>query len=290
MEVHIGDKIGRLTVIEYGGYKQYAKRIENLWKCKCECGNEKIVSETTLKRNANASCGCYKREKVSKSLMKHSFTKHPLYKIWRGIKTRCFNSNSKSYERYGGRGITMCNEWSNNAASFCQWSLDNGYKKGLSIDRIDNDGNYEPNNCRWVDKFVQANNKRNNHKVLYNGEIYSLNELERLTGLDHRLIGNRLERGWDIEKIISTPTEKGRNQYGEKYTTETFIKRAKEVHGDTYIYDDVVYSGCDNPIYVICPKHGKFKTTPYRHVNRKQKCRQCAIEKRKKKCNNIKFT
>ena len=134
----IGKKFGRLTVTE----EHERGRNGTYWKCDCDCGNEVWVYRGKLTIGHTKSCGC-----IVRSL--DGLSKHPLYDTWTGIKDRCYNKNSQSYKNYGGRGIKLSKDWEN-FKSFYNWSIKNGYKKGLSIDRINNDGNYSPDNCQWI--------------------------------------------------------------------------------------------------------------------------------------------
>ena len=127
-----------------------------------------------------------------------------LYGVWCAIKRRCYNKNTAHYADYGGRGISMCDEWKNDFQIFYDWPISHGYSQGLSIDRKDNDGNYCPENCRWVGCDVQANNRRSNRNLTYNGETHNITEWAKIIGKSPKTLFNRLYSGWDTERILTT--------------------------------------------------------------------------------------
>lgn len=134
-----------------------------------------------------------------------------LYRIWKIMKTRCYNKNFHKYRRYGGRGITVCEEWKNSFIEFRKWALDNGYAEDLTIDRIDNNGNYEPSNCRWVSIKTQANNRSSCHYITYQGETHTIAEWANIKGLKFNTLISRLNiYHWDIERALNEKT-RGRN-------------------------------------------------------------------------------
>lgn len=152
-----GEKFGRLKVIEYYGSNKNGRA---LWLCQCECGKTKIVIGNSLLSNLTTSCGCFNKEKARNRKTKHNLSYSKLYKVWQGMKTRCYNGKFIYYKNYGGRGISICDEWKCNFLTFYKWAINNGYQEGLTIDRTNNDGNYEPNNCRWVTRAEQNRNQR----------------------------------------------------------------------------------------------------------------------------------
>lgn len=156
---YIGKKFNRLTVLSFGGMTDDHK---TLVVCSCECGNTITVPLNALKSNNTKSCGCLQKEKVSKLNFRHGLNHHNLYKLWERIKARCYIKSATYYELYGGRGIEVCREWLNDPVSFINWCLSqpNWNKKNYSLDRIDVNGNYSPDNCRFVDKHIQAVNRR----------------------------------------------------------------------------------------------------------------------------------
>ena len=153
----IGKKFGNLTVVSRAENTKWGT---SRWNCICECGNSTIVYGTHLTSGRSTSCGCHHREWCSKQFSTHGDTGTRLHRIWKAMKSRCSNPNLPFYKYYGGKGIKVCAEWSNDYISFKEWSLSHGYKENLTIDRIDPDGNYEPNNCRWVTMTVQNRNKK----------------------------------------------------------------------------------------------------------------------------------
>lgn len=196
-----GKKFGKLTVIrrveEYISPKGYhATR----WFCKCDCGNYVTVRSCNIKNGGSKSCGC--ERKINPNRKTHGQKNTPLYNIWIEMRVRCRN---KKYERYAGRGISVCEEWDKDFMNFYNWAMANGYKKGLSIDRIDNDGNYCPENCRWVTNKVQQNNKSNNHLLSFNGETLTMSQWADKTGISWQKIKDRITKlNWSVEKALTT--------------------------------------------------------------------------------------
>lgn len=198
-----GQRFGRLVAV-----KMYAEKYKRTkWLCKCDCGNEKLMPLDSLMTGRAKSCGCYRKEVTRDHFRKHGLGNERLYSIWLNMRTRCFNPKVKSYKDYGGRGITVCKEW-DDFTNFYQWSLNNGYEDNLTIDRIDNDGNYEPSNCRWGTRVVQMNNTSQNVKIEINGELKTLADHARDNKLNYDTLHYRYECGLQGEELIKPSTRK----------------------------------------------------------------------------------
>lgn len=201
-----GQQFGHLTVIERAGSN---KRGRATWLCRCKCGKEIIVLGDSLLRKQR-SCGCT-RSDFLKSFNTQTKTTHGmrytrLYKEWRGMKNRCFSAKWKDYHNYGGRGITVCEEWKDSFETFRDWALANGYQDNLTIDRIDVNGNYEPSNCRWATVKQQANNTRNSHYIEYNGKTQTIKQWADEFGLNYNTLYSRLTtQKWSVEKALTSP-------------------------------------------------------------------------------------
>lgn len=214
-----GQKFNRLTAIKYLGNSK--------WLCKCDCGNETIVDGRALRNNTIKSCGCHRKEIAAKNSKENrlkikeariKYKKIPydekyqrLYRIWNGMKFRCYNNKSNNYKNYGYRGIKICEEW-HNFENFYKWAIKNNYSKELTIDRINVNDDYEPKNCRWVDKTIQARNTRKNHFLVYKNEKLCLSEWSEKTGLHPSTIAYRTKIGLPLEQILDK--KKKVNQYG----------------------------------------------------------------------------
>ena len=186
MDNNIGKKFGKWTVISFSYKDNYN---HPFYKCKCECGCVKDVDIYRLKYGHSLACArCRYDEKIVPSYIKR------LRRIYYNIKQRCYNPKFPKFNDYGGRDISVCDEWKNNIDSFIKWALENGYKDEFSIDRINNDGNYCPENCRWADNETQANNKRTNHYIIYKGKKYTVTTFCKAFNLNRDIINQRINR------------------------------------------------------------------------------------------------
>lgn len=204
----VGKRFGRLLVIRRAVNR---KTHQARWHCQCDCGNFSIVFGYLLRSGRTKSCGCWKSDiaskvytKLGKLRSKHGKEPIRLYQSWRNMKQRCFNPANPYFDDYGGRGISVCDEWKHDFISFRDWSLSNGYEETLTIDRIDNDGDYTPENCRWVHISVQANNRRSTRLISYNGETHSVTEWARICNIPAPILFSRLKRN-TFEEAISKP-------------------------------------------------------------------------------------
>ena len=184
-----GNKYGRLTAIKRV-HKDGFNRV--CWLSKCDCGNELIVTSDNLRNGHTKSCGCLKEETSRKLLTTHGLSETRMYKIYKDMKTRTTNKNCPEYKNYGGRGIKICDEWLSDFRKFYYWSINNGYKDELTIDRIDVNGNYEPSNCRWTTQKVQQNNRTNNHNITYNGETHTMKQWAERLGIKYKTLERRI--------------------------------------------------------------------------------------------------
>jgi hypothetical protein len=213
-----GKTFGYLTVISLDN-NPLNKRIK--WICQCKCGKTTSVFAHSLKSGKTQSCGCKRFESHNK---KHGMKHTRIYEIWCGMKKRCYNPHSKSYEHYGNKGITVCNEWLHNFENFYKWSILNGYNDNLQIDRIDTNGNYTPKNCRWITHAEQQRNKTNNIYLEHNGETKTLSEWCKIMGEPYHKIHGRIKSAmyhygkFDFDDLFF-PKKK------EKIYTELFYNR-----------------------------------------------------------------
>jgi hypothetical protein len=193
-------RFGRLRVLR----RDQRERPRLYWDCLCDCGTRTSVRAAHLRYGLIRSCGCFGRERVGDTHRTHGMSKSPEYRTWAEIKKRCYNPMQKSYARYGGRGITMCDRWRD---SFETFYADVGPRPSPrhSIDRMDNTGHYTPENCRWATVIQQANNKRSNRSLTLQGITRNVTQWAAVTGLQPSAIWHRLARGWSDERTLTEP-------------------------------------------------------------------------------------
>ena len=202
----VGMKIGEWTVL-----KRVADRVLKngkrypTYQCLCSCGNIKNVDYFNLRNHKTKSCGCL--------FERNSHYKEPLYQRWLDMKSRCNCPNNTEYSNYGGRGISVIEEWNNDYFAFKNWALQNGFSEELTLDRIDVNGNYEPQNCRWITFIDQQNNRRNNRKVTYHGQTKTVCQWSRELGIHPATLVHRLNYWNDVEKAF---TESVRKEFGHE--------------------------------------------------------------------------
>lgn len=194
-----GERFGRLVVLWRGeNIVEPSGATRSAWFCVCDCGETKTVSQHSLSRGLTRSCGCMMREKTPK----HGMSRRPVYRQWAAMLQRCNNPRHTHFSHYGGRGIQVCERWHD----FMSFFEDMGEPEpGMTLDRIDVNGNYEPGNVKWSSRREQANNRRNNTTLTYAGKTLTIAEWGRVTGLGKSAIKNRLSRGWPVDRILREP-------------------------------------------------------------------------------------
>ena len=188
-----GQKFGLLTVI---GIAETETR-KTYWVCQCDCGNMKTIRSDSLLCGAIKSCGCLKKAQDKVNLTKHHRHKMSgtrIYQEWQGMKGRCYNPHNPRYDRWGGRGIKVCDEWKESFEAFYSWALSRGYNDDLTIDRIDNDGDYTPENCRWATQKEQSRNRSTNINITIGNSTRTLTEWCEIFNLDFKTVNARYQR------------------------------------------------------------------------------------------------
>lgn len=195
------------TVLSFDN--EHSTRDHKRWICKCKCGIVRSVDRANLVNGISKSCGCYSRERARNRRNAHHESKTRLYKVWVNMRKRCRNPHDKSYLRYGGRGIKVCDEW-NDYLVFKAWAMSTGYDESAAygectLDRINVNGGYSPDNCRWISTAQQSYNRRSNHRITYNGETLTIREWEEKLHLRKGIVSSRLHRGWNEIRALTTP-------------------------------------------------------------------------------------
>jgi hypothetical protein len=202
-----GRRYGLLLVIGFGDVKKPRRR--TLWWFECDCGSRILLPRGDVVTGHTASCGCLQREVARQKMRKrheklrHNMSGTKLYNVYQCMMARCYRSTNNRWESYGGRGIMVCDEWKNDKRTFFEWSKANGYEEGLQLDRINNDGHYSPDNCRWVTSFVNMNNTRRNRYIEYLDQGLTITQWARKLGMSDAKFRHRLiTRKWTMDRIV----------------------------------------------------------------------------------------
>ena len=210
-----GQRFGRLTVLKRSSKictPNGTRRV--YWDCICDCGNPATVSSHELRSGKSKSCGCLQIERAHDANVTHGGRRTRLYNIWNNMKQRCINPHGTMFEYYGGRGIAVCPDWLASFSTFQHWALSAGYTDDLTLDRIDSDKDYCPENCRWIPMCEQSKNRRNIHQLTFNGKTMSVTEWGKITGFGYQVIKDRLLHGWTVERTLTEPIA---HKFGVRY-------------------------------------------------------------------------
>lgn len=207
-----GEVYGHLTVVSRSDDHIFPSgQRARMWRCKCDCGNMIIVDGRNLRSGHTQSCGCIRSERKIKHGDCLSGKQPRMYRIWAGMRARCNSPNSVHYKEYGARGISVCEEW-RDYSKFKEWAIKNGYEDSLTLDRIDVNGDYSPENCRWASWRTQQNNSRRNVVIEHGGQRHTLSEWAEIYGIPYKTFWYRIRSGWSFDKASSTPLRGGRGR------------------------------------------------------------------------------
>lgn len=205
----IHKRFGRLTVIRQDGYHNYPNgKRKSQWLCRCDCGNYITVVISDLTSRHTQSCGCLRKDITASLKRSHNQSKSRLYRIWRGMKSRCYNAKQDNYQYYGMQNIGICDEWRCDFNSFYQWAIRNDYNDTLTLDRIDVARGYEPSNCRWVSTEIQALNRTDNRKIAFCDKSQTLKEWSKEMDIPYSCLIYRLNHGWSVADALTLPSRK----------------------------------------------------------------------------------
>lgn len=202
LSIAAGTRFGRVVVLGEAEKRCGARYFD----CRCDCGKRWQVRLSLLTQGATKSCGCLRRERFTERLEKHGHARTKLYGVWNNMRQRCTNPGHPSYVHYGGRGIAICDEWSQFLA-FRAWALASGYRRGLTIERDNVDDGYRPGNCRWIPQGEQSNNTRRSKRITFRGETRTLRDWAHHVGLMPHALYSRLRKGWTVERALTEPLD-----------------------------------------------------------------------------------
>jgi len=197
-----GQRFGRLVALHQDIREKPGRAY---WVCLCDCGKETTVRGGNLRSGDTRSCGCLSREVAQQRATTHGLSKHPLFKVWCNMRQRCSNPRTANWAPYGGRGIVVCDRWKESFQAFYE-DMSPTYQVGLQLDRIDNDGPYTSENCRWATRDQQGNNRRPNRRLAFDGQIHTVTEWADLLDIDRQALYARLSRGWSVERVLTEPS------------------------------------------------------------------------------------
>ena len=208
IKVEPGEKYNRWTIIE----EVEKKKGKRYFLCRCDCGTIREVRFIALRSGGSKSCGCLRNDKSRERRTTHGKWGTKIYECWHHMKQRCLNENDNNYDYYGGRGISVCEEWMD-FENFYEWAIENGYKEGLTLERIDVNGDYCPENCTWVTQAEQLNNTRRTRKITFQGKTQSLKEwwreIKDEINITYQSLRKRLNNGWEVERAFTEPKHEG---------------------------------------------------------------------------------
>lgn len=200
-----GQRFGRLVAVSCEIRTMASGQKRAYWSCVCDCGETKTIPSASLVTGCSNSCGCFRREFIGRTHKKHGMSGSRLYNIYGGMVSRCHNTADKDYKNYGNRGITVCVEWLADRSTFFGWALANGYSGNLSIDRVNNNKGYSPDNCRWATTVEQSRNKRQNVFIKIKEEVKTTAEWSKDYHIDPSTIWHRISMGWDPVDAVTKP-------------------------------------------------------------------------------------
>lgn len=198
-EIQPGDIYGKLKVLEEVEKGKSGRR----FTCECECGNKVTLYSSAFLNGNTKSCGCLRRKLTIEKSTSHGLSKTPLHRVWNSMKQRCNNPNDKAYKNYGARGIKVCEEWKKDFLTFHKWAIESGYQQGLTLERIEVNGNYCPENCKWIPQSEQSPNRRSNNYLTFNGETKTLSQWSRDLSINRGTLRDRLKNGWTVEDALT---------------------------------------------------------------------------------------